>query len=174
MSANLEAKKAVVAQIEEKLDKAQSVVVVEYKALTVEAITALRAKCRAAGVDYCVLKNTMVRRAMQNKGIELDQSLLEGSNAYVFSNNDPIAGPKLVKEFISAAEKDKKVPALTIKGGYMDGAAQSVEDIKALADILPREQLIAKIMAALNSQATALALVIKAIAEKQGEAAAQE
>lgn len=174
MSANLEAKKAVVAEIEEKIAKAQSITIVEYKALTVEAITALRAKCRAAGVDYCVLKNTMVRRAMQNKGIELDQSLLEGSNAYVFSNNDPIAGPKLVKEFISAAEKDKKVPALTIKGGYMDGAAQSVDEIKALADILPREQLIAKIMAALNSQATALALVIKAIAEKQGEAAAQE
>ncbi|MCR4707951.1 MAG: 50S ribosomal protein L10 [Clostridiales bacterium] len=174
MSANLEAKKAVVAQIEEKIEKAQSITIVEYKALTVEAITALRAKCRAAGVDYCVLKNTMVRRAMANKGIELDKSLLEGSNAYIFSNNDPISGPKLVKEFISAAEKDKKVSALTIKGGYMDGAAQSVEDIKALADILPREQLIAKIMGALNSQATALALVIKAIAEKKAEGAAQE
>ena len=174
MSANLEAKKAMVAEIEEKIEKAESITIVEYKALTVEAITALRAKCRAAGVDYCVLKNTMVRRAMKNKGIELDQGLLEGANAYIFSNNDPISGPKLVKEFIAAAEKDKKVPALTIKGGYMDGAAQSVEDIKALADILPREQLIAKIMACLNSQATALALVIKAIAEKQGEGAAQE
>ena len=173
MSANLEAKKAVVAEIEEKIEKAQSITVVEYKALTVEAITALRAKCRAAGVDYCVLKNTMVRRAMQNKGIELDQKVLEGPNAYIFSNNDPISGPKLVKEFIAAAEKDKKVPALTIKGGYMDGAAQSVEDIKALADILPREQLIAKIMGALNSQATALAYVIKAIADKKAEAGEQ-
>ncbi|MBR1408306.1 MAG: 50S ribosomal protein L10 [Clostridia bacterium] len=173
MSANLEAKKAVVAEIEEKIEKAQSITIVEYKALTVEAITALRAKCRAAGVDYCVLKNTMARRAMQNKGIELDQKVLEGPNAYIFSNNDPISGPKLVKEFIAAAEKDKKVPALTIKGGYMDGAAQSVEDIKALADILPREQLIAKIMGALNSQATALAYVIKAIADKKAEAGEQ-
>ena len=173
MSANLEAKKAVVAEIEEKIGKAQSITIVEYKALTVEAITALRAKCRAAGVDYCVLKNTMVRRAMQNKGIELDQKVLEGPNAYIFSNNDPISGPKLVKEFIAATEKDKKVPALTIKGGYMDGAAQSVEDIKALADILPREQLIAKIMGALNSQATALAYVIKAIADKKAEAGEQ-
>ena len=65
------------------------------------------------------------------------------------------------------------MPALTIKGGYMDGAAQSVEDIKALADILPREQLIAKIMGALNSQATALAYVIKAIADKKAEAGEQ-
>ncbi len=173
MSANLEAKKAVVAEIEEKIAKAQSITIVEYKALTVEAITALRAKCRAAGVDYCVLKNTMVRRAMQNQGIEMDKAVLEGPNAYIFSNNDPISGPKLVKEFIAAAEKDKKEPALTIKGGYMDGAVQSVEAVKALADILPREQLIAKIMAVLNSQATKLALVVKAIAEKQGEGSAE-
>ena len=81
MSANLEAKKAVVAEIEEKIEKAQSITIVEYKALTVEAITALRAKCRAAGVDYCVMKKTIARRAMQNKGIELDQKVLEGPNA---------------------------------------------------------------------------------------------
>lgn len=173
MSKNLEAKKAVVAQIEEKIDKAQSIVIVEYKALTVEAITALRAKCRAAGVDYCVLKNTLVRRAFESKGIKVDPQILEGPNAFVFSNNDPVSAPKLIKEFITAAEKDKKTPALTIKGGVMDGAAQSVEEIKALADILPREQLIAKIMGCLNSQATALALVIKAITEKRAEAGEQ-
>ena len=173
MSNNLEAKKVIVSEIEEKIEKAQSITIVEYKALSVEAITALRAKCRAAGVDYCVLKNTLVRRAMQNKGIELSQELLEGTNAYIFSNSDPISGPKLIKEFIAAAEKEKKTPALTIKGGYMDGAAQSVEDIRALADILPREQLIAKIMGALNSQATALAFVIKAIADKKAESQEQ-
>ena len=173
MSANLEAKKAAVAEIEAKIEKAESITVIEYKALTVEAVTALRAKCRAAGVDYCVLKNMMVRRALANKGIELDQAILEGPNAYIFSNNDPVSGPKIVKEFIAAAEKDKKTSPITIKGGYMEGAAQSVEQIKALADILPREQLIAKIMGALNSQATALALVIKAIAEKKAEAGEQ-
>ena len=111
--------------------------------------------------------------AFANKGIELDQAILEGPNAYIFSNNDPVSGPKIVKEFIAAAEKDKKTSPITIKGGYMEGAAQSVEQIKALADILPREQLIAKIMGALNSQATALALVIKAIAEKKAEAGEQ-
>lgn len=173
MSKNLEAKKAVVSQIEEKIDKAQSIVIVEYKALTVEAITALRAKCRAAGVDYCVLKNTLVRRAFANKGITIDPQILEGPNAFVFSNNDPVSAPKLVKEFITAAEKDKKTPALTIKGGVMDGVAQSVDEIKALADILPREQLIAKIMGCLNSQATALAYVIQAIVDKRTEAGEQ-
>ena len=173
MSKNLEIKKAVVSEIEEKIDKAQSIVIVEYKALTVEAITALRAKCRAAGVDYCVLKNTLVRRAFENKGIKIDPQVLEGPNAFVFSNSDPVSAPKLVKEFIAQAEKEKKTSALTIKGGVMDGEAQSVEQVKALADILPREQLIAKIMGCLNSQATALSYVIQAIVDKKTEAGEQ-
>lgn len=173
MSTNLEAKKAVVSEIEEKIEKAQSIVIVEYKALTVEAITALRAKCRAAGVDYCVLKNTLVKRALENKGIHIDAKLLEGPNAFVFSNNDPVAAPKLIKEFITACEKDKKKSPLTIKAGIMDGAVQSVDEVKALADILPREQLIAKIMGCLNSQATALAYVIQAIVDKKTEAGEQ-
>lgn len=168
MSKNFEAKKVVVSEIEEKIEKAQSIVIVEYKALTVEAITALRAKCRAANVDYCVLKNTLVKRALENKGIKIDDAVLEGPNAFVFSNGDPVSAPKLVKEFITAAEKDKKTSPLTIKAGIMDGAVQSVEEVKALADILPREQLIAKIMGCLNSQATALAYVIQAIGRQEG------
>lgn len=68
MSKNFEAKKVVVSEIEEKIEKAQSIVIVEYKALTVEAITALRAKCRVANVDYCVLKNTLMKRALENQG----------------------------------------------------------------------------------------------------------
>ena len=174
MSLNLEAKKAQVAAIEEKIDKAESIVVVEYNGLTVDAVTALRAKCREAGVEYCVLKNTLVRRAMANKGIKIDNTLLEGPNAYLFSEKDPISGPKLVKEFITSVEKDKKTSPLTIKTGVMDGEVQTVEQIKALADILPREQLIAKIMGCLNSQATALAYVIQAIADKQNAAAAEQ
>lgn len=173
MSSNLEAKKTLVAEIEEKIDKAQSIVVVEYSGLTVEAVTALRAKCRAAGVEYCVFKNTLVRRALANKGIEIDSKLLEGPNAYVFSEKDPVSGPKIIKEFIAGAEKDKKTSPLTIKTGVMDGEVQTVEQIKALADILPREQLIAKIMGCLNSQATALAYVIQAIVDKKSAAGEQ-
>ena len=173
MSKNIEAKKVVVSEIEEKIEKAQSIVVVEYKALTVEQVTALRAKCRAAGVDYCVLKNTLMKRALANKGITLDDKVLEGPNAFVFGNNDPISAPKMIKEFIAGVEKDKKKSPLTIKCGVMDGKVQSVEEVKALADILPKDQLIAKIMGVLNSQVTALAYVIKAYIDKQGEAAAE-
>ena len=107
MSKNFEAKKVVVSEIEEKIEKAESIVIVEYKALTVEAITALRAKCRAANVDYCVLKNTLMKRALENKGIKIDDAILEGPNAFVFGNGDPVSAPKLIKEFITAAEKDK-------------------------------------------------------------------
>ena len=173
MSKNLEAKKIVVSEIEEKIEKAQSIVIVEYKALTVEQATALRANCRKNGVDYCVLKNTLVKRALKNKGIEVDEKLLEGPNAYVFGNGDPISAPKMIKEFIAGCEKDKKKSPLTIKAGIMDGAVQSVEEVKALADILPKDQLIAKIMGVLNSQVTALAYVIKAYIDKQNEAAAE-
>ena len=112
MSKNFEAKKVVVSEIEEKIEKAESIVIVEYKALTVEAITALRAKCRAANVDYCVLKNTLMKRALENKGIKIDDAILEGPNAFVFGNGDPVSAPKLIKEFITAAEKDKKTSPL--------------------------------------------------------------
>ena len=173
MSKNLEAKKIVVSEIEEKIEKAQSIVIVEYKALTVEQVTALRANCRKNNVDYCVLKNTLMKRALANKGIEIDEKLLEGPNAFVFGNNDPISAPKMIKEFIAGVEKDKKKSPLTIKCGVMDGKVQSVEEVKALADILPKDQLIAKIMGVLNSQVTALAYVIKAYIDKQGEAAAE-
>jgi len=173
MSKNLEAKKVVVSEIEEKIAKAESIVIVEYKALTVEQATALRANCRKNGVDYCVLKNTLMKRALANKGIEIDAKLLEGPNAFVFGNNDPVSAPKMIKEFIAACEKDKKKSPITIKAGIMDGAVQSVEEVKALADILPKDQLIAKIMGVLNSQATALAYVIKAYMDKQNEAAAE-
>ena len=173
MSKNIEAKKVVVSEIEEKIEKAQSIVIVEYKALTVEQVTALRAKCRAANVDYCVLKNTLVKRALANKGIEIDSKLLVGPNAFVFGNEDPISAPKMIKEFIAGCEKDKKKSPLTIKCGIMDGAIQSVEEVKALADILPKDQLMSKIMGVLNSQVTALAYVIKAYIDKQGEAAAE-
>ena len=173
MSKNQEAKKVVVSEIEEKIEKAESIVIVEYKALSVDAVTALRAKCRAANVDYCVLKNTLVRRALANKGIEIDEKLLEGPNAFVFGNGDPVAAPKIIKEFITACEKVKKKSPLTIKAGIMDGAVQSVEEVKALADILPHDQLIAKIMGCLNSQATKLAYAIQAIIDKKTEAGEQ-
>ena len=111
-----------------------------------------------------------MKRALENKGIKIDDAVLEGPNAFVFSNGDPVSAPKLVKEFITAAEKDKKTSPLTIKAGIMDGAVQSVEEVKALADILPREQLIAKIMGSMMSAVSKFVYVVEAIRkQKAGE-----
>ena len=87
----LKRRKSLFPKSRRKIEKAESIVIVEYKALTVEAITALRAKCRAANVDYCVLKNTLVKRALENKGIKIDDAILEGPNAFVFGNGDPVS-----------------------------------------------------------------------------------
>ena len=138
-----------------------------------EHLAHIQERLQARMVGCELRRDPQMKRALENKGIKIDDAVLEGPNAFVFSNGDPVSAPKLVKEFITAAEKDKKTSPLTIKAGIMDGAVQSVEEVKALADILPREQLIAKIMGCLNSQATALAYVIQAIADKKAEAGEQ-
>lgn len=158
MSKNLDVKKQAVADISEKIKNAKSVVIVEYKGLTVEEVTALRAKFRAAGVDYCVLKNTLVRRALNDMGIaELDE-LLQGPNAFAFSNSDAAAGPKIIKEFMA----DDKKEAIKVKAGLLEGNVLDVAGVKTLADLPPKEVLIAKIMGSLKSPATGIVGVVNA------------
>ena len=100
MSANLEAKKQVVSDIVEKLKNAECMMVVSYSGLTVEQVTELRKQCRENNVHYCVLKNRLVNRALQELKIEGLDSLLEGPNAFVFSDKDVTAGPKIISQFI--------------------------------------------------------------------------
>ena len=164
MSANLEAKKAVVAEIEEKIEKAQSITIVEYKALTVEAITALRAKCRAAGVDYCVLKNTLVRRALDDMGITGLDHTLEGPSAYAFGMTDAVAPAKIVYDFINKTKNDGR---LTVKAGLMDGEVLSVEQVKALSELPPREVLLARVVGSLQAPVAKLVYFLEALRKKQ-------
>ena len=129
MSANLEAKKQVVSDIVEKLKNAECMMVVSYSGLTVEQVTELRKQCRENDVHYCVLKNRLVNRALQELNIEGLESLLEGPNAFVFSEKDVTAGPKIISQFI---EKNK-LTSLEIKGGLMGTEVIDVKAIKALA-----------------------------------------
>lgn len=117
MSKNFELKKQAVAEITEKIKNAKSLVIVEYKGLTVDEATQLRAKCRAAKVDYCVLKNTLVRRALADLNITGLDSTLEGPSAFVFSTEDPVSGAKILKEFMEADKKE----AIKVKAGLLDG-----------------------------------------------------
>ena len=115
MSKNLELKKQVVSDIVKKFQDAQSVIVVKYSGLTVEQVTGLRAQFRANGVEYCVLKNTLVRRALKELNIEGLDEVLNGPSAFAFGMNDPVSPAKIINDFIVK----KKSEAIEIKAGLL-------------------------------------------------------
>ena len=167
MSANLEAKKVVVSEIVEKLKNAECMMVVSYSGLTVEQVTELRKQCRESNVHYCVLKNRLVNRALQELNIEGLESLLEGPNAFVFSEKDVTAGPKIISQFI---EKNK-LTSLEIKGGLLGTEVMDVKTIKDLAATPSREELLATMVGCLVYPVSALVSVLDQIAEKKESAA---
>ena len=167
MSANIEAKKAIVADIVEKLKSAESVVVCSYSGLTVEQVTQLRKNCRENNVHYCVLKNRLVARALKELNIEGLDALLEGPNAFVFGEKDVTAAPKIISSFIDK----NKLTSLEIKGGLMGTEAIDVNTIKGLAATPSREELLATVVGCLVSPVSALVSVLEQIAEKKESAA---
>ena len=163
MSKNRELKVQVVADIVEKLKGAQSMVVCSYSGLTVEQVTNLRKLCREQEVHYCVLKNRLVLRALQELGINGLDHLLEGPNAFVFSTKDVTNAPKIVNDFI---EKNK-LASLEIKGGLMGTEVLDAAGVKALAALPSREELLATMVGCLVSPVSALVAVLDEIAEKK-------
>ena len=163
MSKNMLAKVEVVADIVEKFKAAQSVVVVSYNGLTVDKVTELRKLCREQDVHYCVLKNRLVNRALQELNIAGMESLLEGPNAFVFGNKDVTNAPKVINDFI---EKNK-LQSLEIKGGLMGTTVQTAADIKALAALPSREELLATLVGCLVSPVSSLVAVLDEIAEQK-------
>jgi len=159
----LEAKKQVVAEIVEKLKNAESMVICSYSGLTVEQVTELRKQCRENDVHYCVLKNRLVLRALQELNIEGLEPLLEGPNAFVFGEKDVTAAPKIISQFI---EKNK-LTSLEIKGGLMGTEAIDVNTIKGLAATPSREELLGTMVGCLVSPVSALVAVLDQIAEKK-------
>ena len=116
MSKNLEIKKQVVSDIVKKFQDAQSVIVVSFSGLSVEDVTALRAQFRQNNVEYCVLKNTLVRRALHELNIEGLDDVLNGPSAFAFGMSDPVSPAKIVSDFIDK----KKTDAIQIKDGHRD------------------------------------------------------
>ena len=163
MSKNRELKVQVVADIVEKLKGAQSMVVCSYSGLTVEQVTNLRKLCREQEVHYCVLKNRLVLRALQELGINGLDHLLEGPNAFVFSTKDVTNAPKIVNDFI---EKNK-LTSLEIKGGLMGTEVLDAAGVKALAALPSREELLATMVGCLVSPVSSLVAVLDEIAEKK-------
>ena len=167
MSSNLEIKKQVVAEIVEKLKNAECMMICSYSGLTVEQVTELRKQCRENDVHYCVFKNRLVNRALQELNIEGLESLLEGPNAFIFSEKDVTAGPKIVSQFI---EKNK-LTSLEIRGGLMGSEILDVKALKDLAATPSREELLGTLVGCLVSPVSALVAVLDEIAEKKDSAA---
>jgi len=155
MSAKLEPKKQVVEEIKAKVEKAQSVVLVDYRGLNVEEVTELRKKYSEAGVDYKVYKNTMMRFAFKEAGFEDFNENLTGPNAVAFGYDDPVAPAKVTNEVAKDHEK------LEIKAGIVDGQIIGLERIKALADLPSREVLIAQVLGGLNGPISGFANVLQ-------------
>lgn len=153
----LQAKEAVVAEIQDKLSRAQSVIFVDYRGLTVAEVTELRNKMREAGVEYRVLKNTMIHRAADNLSIEGLDSILEGPTAVAFGYEDPAAPAKILVDFAKATKKTE------IKGGVLDGKAIGVDGVKYLADLPSKEVLLAKMLGSLNAPITGFVTVLSGV-----------
>lgn len=163
MSKNLEAKVLAVSDIVERLQKAHSVVIVKYSGLTVADVTALRAQFRAAGVDYVVLKNTLVRRALHQLNIEGLDDVLTGPSAFAFGMQDPVSPAKLIDAFISKA----KAPVLEVKAGLLGTEVLTQEGVANLAKLPSREELLARLLGSLNATVSNFVRVIEALRKKQ-------
>ena len=166
----LEAKKAVVAELTEKLQNAASGVLVEYKGITVAEDTALRAELRAAGVEYSVVKNTLLRFATKNVGLEEMDEALNGTTSLALSNGDPIAPMRVINKFAKQFNGAK----FTIKAGFMDGKVLPLDEVLAIAELPAKDVLQAQVLGTMLAPITSLAIVLKAIAEKDGEVVAAD
>lgn len=167
MSEAIIAKKAQqVAEVAEQFKKASSVVVVDYLGITVEQATNLRSELRNAGVQFAVVKNSILSRAAKEAGLEGMDDVFKGPSAVAFSNEDVVAPAKILADFA------KKVEALEIKAGVVEGKVSSKEEIEALAKLPSREGLLSMLLSVLQAPVRNTALAIKAVADQKDGAAA--
>ncbi|GGA51500.1 50S ribosomal protein L10 [Paenibacillus physcomitrellae] len=163
----IESKQAAVEVVASKLKSSVTTVIADYRGLNVSQVTELRKQLREAGVEFQVLKNSLVRRATAATELtELDE-VLTGPTAIAFGAEDAVAPAKILSDFA------KKNDALKIKGGVVEGRVVGVDQIKALADLPSREGLLSMLLSVLQAPVRNFALAVKAVADKgEGEASA--
>lgn len=159
----LSEKQAIVASLTEKLQGAAAGVLVDYKGITVSEDTALRAELRKNNVEYAVVKNTLLRFAVNNCGMNELDDLLNGTTSLAICNDDPVAPARIVNDFAK-----KLGDRFSIKGGFMDGKVMPLNEVMALAEIPPIPVLRAQVLGTMLAPISGLACVLKQIAEKQG------
>lgn len=164
----LEVKKAEVSKWSEAFKKAQTLVVADYRGLTVAEDTEMRKAMREAGVEYHVIKNTMAYLAAKEAGLEGLEEVFKGPTAVAFSSEDAVQPAKMLKDFA------KKFKQLEIKGGATEGQVVSLDVIERLASIPSRETLLTQLVFTLNSPIAGLARALNEISKLDGSAVASE
>ncbi len=156
------AKQARVAELVGKLTSVKGAVLINYRGLTVAQDTKLRRKFREAGVEYKVVKNTFMRIAATEVGIEGMEPYLDGPTAIAFSATDPVAPAKVISDFI----KEHKLQNIKIKAGIVEGKMIDADGVKALSSLPPREVLIAQVLAGFQTPIAGLVNVLQGTIRK--------
>ena len=167
MSLNRSEKEAVIKDVTGLAAKAQTLVLAEYRGITVADLTRLRTAARSNGVDLSVLKNTLARRAVAGSGFAVASDMMTGPLIYGFSQ-DAVAAAKVVADFAKTNDK------LVIRGGAFGGKALDANAVKQLASIPTKEVLLAQLLGLMQSPISRTARVLSALAEKKGEVVAAE
>ena len=164
---NRQLKEAKVAEIKEKLEKAQSVVLANYQGLTVEEDTQLRKSLREAGIEYKVYKNTLVTLAAKELGHEGIVQYLEGPVSIAIGYEDATSPARVLNDFAKGHKK------LELKAGLVAGEVYDSEKVKQLADIPPKEVLIAKLLGSFKAPLSNLAYLLNAVKDKKESESAE-
>jgi large subunit ribosomal protein L10 len=162
LSLNRSEKEAVITEVTGLAAKAQTLVMAEYRGITVASMDQLRVNARKSGVSLSVLKNTLARRAVAGSAFEVVADKMTGPLVYGFSE-DAVAAAKVVADFAKTNDK------LVIRGGVYAGKALDVEGVKQLASIPSKEVLLAQLCGLLMSPISRTAVVLGALAKKKGE-----
>lgn len=163
----LEEKKQIVSELAERLKNSAAGVFVDYKGINVEQDTKLRKSFREAGVKYEVVKNTLLKLAVREAGLDELESVLDGTTAIATSADDAVAPAKVFKDFV----KENSTLEISFKSGFADGKVLSIDEIEALADLPSKEALLTMLASALLGTVRGLAVALNAVAEKNGEGA---
>jgi large subunit ribosomal protein L10 len=166
LSLNRSEKEAVISDVTSLAAKAQTLVIAEYRGITVAEMTKLRNAARSSGVTLSVLKNTLARRAVAGSGFEVVADQMTGPLIYSFSE-DAVAAAKVVAEFAKTNDK------LVIRAGAYLGKALDVNGVKQLASIPSKEVLLAQLLGLMQSPISRTARVLAALAEQRGAGAVE-
>ncbi|UQZ33734.1 50S ribosomal protein L10 [Paenibacillus sp. PK3_47] len=161
----IQAKQDAVDVVTGKLQNSVSTVVADYRGLNVSQVTELRKQLREAGVEFQVLKNTLLRRATAAAELTELDAVLTGPTAVAFSETDAVVAAKILNDFA------KKNDALKLKGGVVEGRVVDEDQIKALAELPSREGLLSMLLSVLQAPMRNFALAVKAVAEKEEQSA---